>query len=184
MIRLGTVLIALLASSLGFSATSPDGPTRVSPHCIDCEDWPDTEFCEWLVGMEDCHGVSFVYPGGEWDVFSTHEHEWYEEWGFAIELCDDVHEHGDCLGDEEEEDALEDAVDGLQAAATLSDAAKTLEAFEAIPGVWVELNWERKALQILSDGGCNPVPDGKVIVHLPVGEDMIGVWAAAFSPQS
>lgn len=183
---LGTVLIALLVSTLWLPAAA-DFPTKENRGCVACYHQYLPSECETVFGEEmwPCHSVRMSgnqvwdsecqAPGGDYQEFGG------ADWG--VETCNDAHEYDpQCMGEEEE--ALASAVDGLEQVETLGDAAETLKAFQDIKGVWVEFNADRSALQVITDGGCNPVPGGKVIEHLPVSEDMIGVWASAFSSQS
>lgn len=185
MSRVGLVLTALLLSSLGSSPLTGDCPTRDGPNCVDCWEGFSPGICTFGTGEPDCHMIDSAHDP-EWDVWHGYCQNGPHDLGeLAAGKCEMTHEYigGSCYSDEDQEDVLTAAIDGLEEAATFGEASRTLRAFQELKGVWVEFNAGRNALQVLSEGGCNPVPGGQVIKHLPVSEDMAEMWRDVFLSQ-
>ena len=124
----------------------------------------------------------------EWDMWDAEcqngpHDDVGDGFGMAGGSCEETHEWvPNCTKDQE--DALANAFDEIEKAATFGEASRTLRAFQDIEGVWVEFNSTRNALQVVSDGGCNPVPGGRVIEHFPVSEALAKIWREVFLNQA
>ena len=180
-----TVSAGTLLPGLRGAGPEPPPPAVEGPLENDCglcwDGWGPASCL--LAGMNHpCH--NWEYQGDqEYGGGSCHEHFYSEilDLNFADDNCDGHEWCGDPNCNPREEDPnLIAALDHLSTTTTLKEARFVLEAFSGVPGVWLELNRDRAAVQVLSQG-CRPAQGGHVVEHLPLNEDMIRVWEAAFS---
>ena len=185
MLNLRIGISALAVSALTVSACALHSPPEVEvPSGNDCGEcyhgWSEA-MCQAAELDEPCH--DWVYNGEQpWGGGSCHEHEELGSLGlyFAMEDCFGHQWCGNPNCATEEEEELLAAVDQLATTTSLDEAYQVMEIFVDVPGVWLELNRDRVAVQVLTES-CRPGSGGQVIQHIPLGEDMVRVWEAAFS---